>query len=135
MMLTNIERYLEDAKVRSAEITDSDQVKIPQYNIDDIHAEIDRLNYSWQTGKIRTVEQYEKQYAELMEKLDEAESEQGEVIIKDFSKVEAILQSGWKEIYNNLDDAHKRAFWRSFIQSIEINWTTKTKEIVKVKFF
>jgi wyosine [tRNA(Phe)-imidazoG37] synthetase (radical SAM superfamily) len=81
------------------------------------------------------VEQYEKQYAELMEKLEEAESEQKQVIVKDFSKVEAILQGGWEEIYKNLDEPHKRAFWRSFIKSIEIHWTTEKKEIVKVNFF
>lgn len=135
MLLTNIEEYLADAKVRSVHVTDADTVKVPQYDIDDIHDQIDRLNYSWQTGKIRKVEQYEAQYAELMEKLELAEAEQGEVTVKDFSKIEAILQSGWQEIYDNLDDPHKRAFWRSFIQSIEINWTTNTKVITKVNFF
>ena len=134
-MLANIEVYLAEAKLRAAEITDSDAVKIPQLNIDDIHEQIDRLNYSWQTGKIRKVEQYEKDYAELMEKLERAEAERGEIDVKDFGKIDAILQSGWKEIYNNLDDAHKRAFWRSFVQSIEIHWTTETKEIVRVNFF
>lgn len=134
-MLANIEVYLDEAKLRAAEITDSEAVKIPQLNIDEIHEQIDRLNYSWQTGKIRKVEQYEKDYAELMEKLEKAEAERGEVPVKDFSKIDAILQSGWKEIYKNLDDAHKRAFWRSFVQSIEIHWTTDTKEIVRVNFF
>ena len=134
MMLQNIETFLENAKART-DVGDSDDVKIPQHNIEDIHAQIDRLNYSWQTGKIRKVEQYEKQYAELMEKLEEAEAEQKQVITKDFSKIEAILHNGWKEIYKKLDDEHKRAFWRSFIQSIEIHWTTDTKEIVGVNFF
>ena len=136
LLLKNIEKYLADAKIRSAQITDdSGAVKIPKFDIEAIHEEIDRLNYSWQTGKIRKVEQYEKQYAELMERLEEAEAEQGEITIKDFSKIETILHSGWKVIYNNLDDEHKRAFWRSFIKSIEINWTTEEKEILKVNFF
>lgn len=135
LMLANVANLLDDAKIKSAEVKDSDAVIIPQYNIEEIHEEIDRLNYSWQTGKIRTVEKYENDYAELMEKLAKAETEQSNVIVKDFSKVEAILQEGWKEIYNNLDDEHKRAFWRSFISSIEITWTTETKEITKVNFF
>lgn len=134
-MLSEIEGLLEDAQIRAAEVKDADAVKIPTYNIEGIHGQIDRLNYSWQTGKIRTVEQYEKDYAELMELLEKAEAERGEIVVKDFSKVEAILQAGWKEIYNHLDDAHKRAFWRSFIQSIEIHWTTEKKEITRVKFF
>lgn len=135
MMLANIEKYLEDAKIRSFEVTDSNEDKIPKYDIEAIHAEIDRLNYSWQEGRIRTVEQYDKQYSALMEKLEKAEAEQGEIVVKDFSKVEEILQDGWKEIYNNLEDEYKRAFWRSFIKSIEVNWTTDVKEITRVNFF
>lgn len=135
MLLKDIEKYLEDAKVRSAQVTDADAVKIPQYDIEDIHEQIDRLNYSWQTGKIRKVEQYEAQYAELMDKLAEAEAEQKQVTVKDFSKIEAILHDGWKAIYDSLDDEHKRSFWRSFIQSIEIDWTTEKKEITRVIFF
>ena len=136
MMLANIEKYLEEAKIRSTQITDdSGAVIMPKYDIEAIHAEIDRLNYSWQTGKIRTVEKYEAEYAGLMEKLEEAETEQGEVVMKDFDRVEAILQEGWQSIYENLDEAHRRAFWRSFIKSIEINWTTEKKEITAVNFF
>ncbi len=135
MLLKDMEKYLEDAKVRATEIEDADSVKIPQYNLDDIHEQIDRLNYSWQTGKIRKVEQYEKDYAELLEKLEKAENERGTVIVKDFSKIDSILEEGWKGIYESLDDEHKRAFWRSFIQSIELIWTTKKKEIVRINFF
>lgn len=134
-LLANIKDYLKDAKIRATNIESADTVKIPQYNIEELHNQIDRLNYSWQTGKIRKVEQYEKDYAELMEKLEIAEAERGPAEVKDFSKIDNILQLGWRSVYRNLDDAHKRAFWRSFIQSIEINWTTETKEIVRVNFF
>ena len=134
-MLDNIEQLMEEAKISSAEVADTGTTNIPKYNIDEIHAEIDRLNYSWQTGKIRTVEKYEEQYAALMETLEEAEKERDQIVVKDFSNVEAILHEGWKSIYANLDDAHKRAFWRSFISSIELNWTDETKEISKVNFF
>ena len=131
-MLQDIEKYMAEAKLRSAEVTDSNAAKVPKYNIEELHEQIDRLNYSWQTGKIRSVEKYEKDFAELMEKLEAAEAEQSKVEVKDFSKIEAILHSGWREIYNNLDDAYKRAFWRSFVQSIETN---DKKEITRVNFF
>lgn len=131
-MLKDIEKYMEDAKLRSVEVTDSDSTKIPKHNIEELYEQIDRLNYSWQTGKIRSVEKYENDFADLMEKLAEAEAEQGTIEVKDFSKIENILHSGWREIYNNLDDAYKRAFWRSFVQSIEIN---DNKEITRVNFF
>lgn len=81
------------------------------------------------------MEQYEKQYDELLQQLSLAEAEQTETVQKDFSKIDAILHTGWKEIYRKLNDENKRAFWRSFISSIEINWTTGTKEIKRVNFF
>lgn len=135
LMLANVERYIAEAKVKAAEVQDSDAFQIPKQNIDEINTQIDRLNYSWQTGKIRTVEQYEKDYAELLKQLEEAQAEQGEVTIKDFSQIESILQAGWKEIYNALDDGHKRAFWRSFVDSIEVDWMGKEKKIKRVNFF
>lgn len=134
-MLQNIEQYLEDAKIRSFKVEESKEGKVPQYDLEAIHEEIDRLNYAWQKGRIRKVEQYEEQYEALMEKLEKAEAEQGQIETKDFSKVENILNSGWKEIYNALDDKHKRAFWRSFVKSIELTWTDDTKEIKQVTFF
>ena len=138
-LLADIEKYFEEAKanekLRGAGVADGESLSIPKYDIEEIHEQIDRLNYSWQTGKIRKVEQYESQYAELMDKLEEAEAEQKQVIVKDFAKIEAILKEGWKELYKILTDENKRSFWRSFIQVIEINWTTENKEITEVKFF
>lgn len=135
MMLADIEKYMEEAKIRTAQVTASDAVKVPEHNIEEIYERIDRLNYSWQTGKIRKVEQYEKDYAALLEELEQAEAERNEAPMQDFSKIEAILHDGWKAVYSNLDDAYKRAFWRSFVQSIEIDWSTKKKEIARVNFF
>lgn len=135
LMLDNIEKYFEELKVKNAEIQDSKTVKAKGESVEEINNQIDRLNYSWQTGKIRKVEQYEQQYNKLIERLKEAEKGQQEVATKDYSKIDSILQSGWKGIYQALDAEHKRAFWRSFIQSIEVTWTTEIKRIDKVNFF
>jgi DNA invertase Pin-like site-specific DNA recombinase len=135
LMLKHIEQYLENAKVQSVEITDSSDPKIPKMDVEEIHAEIDRLNYSWRTGKIRTVEQYESQYEEMMDRLAQAEAEQSQPETKDFSKIEAILHDGWKAIYENLDDSYKRAFWRSFVKVIEIDWEGEEKKITNIIFF
>jgi hypothetical protein len=134
LLLENIEKYMEDAKLRSFEVSEGEAV-VPKHDIEAIHEEIDRLNYSWKTGKIRKVEQYEKDYEELMNKLADAEAELERTPMQDFSKIEEILSGGWREIYKALDDEHKRAFWRSFISAIEIDWTTKKKEIKKIIFF
>jgi DNA invertase Pin-like site-specific DNA recombinase/chorismate mutase len=135
LMLNNILQYIEDAKIRSLKIADSGETKIPKYDIDAINEEIDRLNFSWRKGRIRTIEQYDKEYDELMEKLDLAKQEQGEVEVKDFGKIEEVLNEGWQEIYNALDDEHKKAFWRSIISTINLEWTADVKRISEVKFF
>ena len=131
LMLEQIETLLDEAKLHAATVSDGTD-KPMQHDLDDIHAQIDRLNYSWQTGKIRTVEQYEKEYAELIEKMEAAEAERRTAPLRDFGKVEAILHEGWRSVYDHLDDTYKRAFWRSFIQSIEVNWE---KGIDRVNFF
>ena len=134
MLLTNLEQYVEDAKVRAIEIKESNEQKVPKHNIEEINKEIERLNYSWQKGRIKTIEQYDKQYDELMERLELAQHEQNEISVTDFTEVESILQSEWREIYNALDDENKRAFWRNLISSIEVEWTNDVKRITKVNF-
>lgn len=135
MMLADIEKYMEAVKVESFNVTAADSTKLYEYDLDELYERIDRLNYSWNTGKIRTVEKYEADFAELTELVEKAQAEREQVEVKDFSKIEAILHSGWEAIYNELDDAYKRAFWRSFVQSIEIDWSTDHKEITRVNFF
>lgn len=135
MLLKNIGQYIEDAKIRATKIVDSNDAPIPKYDIDEINAEIDRLNYSWKKGRIKSAEQYDKEYDELMEQLELAKQERNEVAVKDFDKIEAVIHEGWHDIYNALDDEHKRAFWRGIISSIEIEWTTETKRITRVEFF
>ena len=135
ILLENIEQYLEDAKIAAAKVTKSNNQKIFKYDIEEINGEIDRLNYSWRKGRIRSAEQYEKEHDELLEKLELAEAERSNIVPQDFSKIEGILQKGWKEIYLNLDDEHKRAFWRSFIKSFEPDWSGATKGIKNIIFF
>lgn len=136
LMLANIEQYIKDAKIRAIEIEDANEAKVHKYDIDELNAELERLNYAWQKGRIKGgVEQYDREYDELTDKIELAKQERGEVIVKDFDKIEAVLHEGWREIYNSLDDEHKKAFWRGIISSIELEWTTDVKRIKKVSFF
>lgn len=135
-MLEEIENLLEGMKTTAAVTGEAVSLGIAvKDKPEDIQAEIKRLNYSWQKGRIKDVEEYDKQYDALVERLEKAQEQQKEESKKDYSHIEAVLQEGWKEVYNNLDDVHKFAFWRSFISSIEINWTTETKEIERVSFY
>ena len=106
-------------------------------DIGKIQDEIDRLNYSWRTGKIAKVEDYERDFEELKAKLEAAQKEEPDRP-KDFSAIEELLSGNWRDIYEALDEQHRRAFWRKYIESIEIDWSVAgrgRKKITKVNFF
>jgi hypothetical protein len=135
LLLKNLDVYIADAKIRSIEITESGEEKVLKYDIDELNAELERLNYSWKKGRIKGgIEQYDREYDELIEKIELAKREKEDTEPKDFSKIETVLHSGWQEIYKALDAEHKKAFWRNIISSMEIEWTTDVKRITKVNF-
>lgn len=110
--------------------------RVGKYDLEALQQELERLNYSWQKGRIKKVEDYDKQYDALMEQIEEAHEEQATLNEEpDYEKIQLILTKGWKDMYNALDDEHKRAFWRSFVEEIQVEWTTKVKRIIDIKFF
>ena len=136
LLLKNLDEYLKDAKIRATAIIDTGEPTVPKYDFAEINAEIERLNYAWKKGRIKGgIEQYDKEYDELLEKLEAAQAEMHDESKKDFGNIEAVLKKGWQDIYKELDDKHKQAFWRSIIASIEIEWTTETKRIARVNFW
>ena len=87
-------------------------------------------------GRIKSVEEYDAKYDKLTAQIEAANSEMSELTdAPDFEKIKSILGSGWKEIYAELDSDHKRAFWRSFIESISVEWSKEHKRITDIKFF
>lgn len=136
LLLQNIESMFDEIKRESQVTGDGEQMAAAaKISAEDIQAEIDRLNYSWQKGRIKNVDDYDRQYDALTAKLEAAQVQHKEDVKRDYSHVEAILTAGWKDIYAKLDDAHKMAFWRSFVESIEITWTTEIKRVERINFF
>ena len=76
----------------------------------------------------------EKDKKLLKAKIKEAENAEPEEA-PDFSYIKETLSGGWKTIYEALDNEHKRAFWRSFVQEIHIEWNKKTKDVKDIIFF
>lgn len=135
MILDQLEEMIANKKLEAIKIKSAGQ-KPPKYNIGELSAELDRLNYAWQKGRIKSVEEYDRQYDALVAKIEEAKSEQDEINQgPDYEKIQAVLSSDWKEIYNALDSEHKRAFWRSFIEEIHIVWNKDEKKITDIIFF
>lgn len=133
-MLARIEEFLETAKTQSVEIV-AEKERVSKYNLDELEQELERLNYAWQKGRIKGgVAQYDREYDELMVKIEAAKAEEKDFQRVNYAAAEAVLASDWRTIYDALDAEHKRAFWRSFVSEIHIKWETDSKEIVDVKF-
>lgn len=133
MMLSRVEEYIEKQEIGNIEISEKEKI-VSKVDVEGLRAELDRLNYSWQKGRIKKVEEYDKKYDELVAKIEEAEKAIPEAP-PDYSHIKAILSEGWEVIYKNLDNDHKKAFWRSFIKGIHLDWSKERKEIKDIDFF
>lgn len=131
-MLDRVEEILEEQEVKNIEIAKKDSVS-SKYDIKELQAELDRLNYSWQKGRIKNVEEYDREYEELVAKIEEA-GNAIQAAPPDFSHIKETLSGGWKTIYASLDNDHKRAFWRSFVKEIHIEWNKSKKDIKNIEF-
>ena len=132
-MLNRVEEILEAQEIKKIEISKKEHI-VSKYNVKELRAELERLTYSWQKGRIKSVEEYDEKYDDIVAKIDEAENAAPEEP-KDFSHIKETLSSGWKSIYNALDNEHKKSFWRSFVKEIKIDWSKEHKEIIDVIFF
>lgn len=129
LMLDGIQSELDRVKTETYRLEAADSLRDDS---DAIIAEIERLNYAWQKGRINPRD-YDAKYDALNERLEENRKRATQQT--DFSEIEAVLSAGWKEVYGKLSDANKRSFWRSIVKEIHINWTTEVKEITEVIFF
>lgn len=113
MLLQNIkplaEKYIFEAKLKpKKQEKKKDETK-------EILEEIDRLNYSFRKKRI-SVDEYDREYEELEKRLARAKKEAPKE--KDISGIEAFLNSGWEDVYENLSREDKRALIRSVVKSM-----------------
>lgn len=85
--------------------------------IADIKAEMKRTTNSYNKGRMEE-EEYDKIYIELEKKLAKL---QEQPVKKDTTKLKDLTKIDWKTMYNELTRENKQAFWRSFIDKIEID--------------
>ena len=136
LMLAGVEEFLEEKEITQIEISKKEQ-QVSKYDIKELQSELDRLNYSWQKGRIKSVEEYDKKYDALVALIEEATNEVKEAPA-DYSHIRETLSQGWETIYKALDNDHKKAFWRSFVQEIVLDWSKKgarSKKLEDVIFF
>lgn len=135
MLLDQLESIVENKKLQVISVKSSEE-KVLKHDIEALTAELERLNYAWQKGRIKSVEEYDKSYDDLMDKIHAAENEQSELSNDpDYEKIQSVLSTGWQEVYKELDGEHKRAFWRSIIEEIQLVWSKEDKRIRDIIFF
>jgi tRNA nucleotidyltransferase/poly(A) polymerase len=132
-MLDHVEEIMEKQEVKNIEISKKEHT-VSKHNVKELQAELDRLNYSWQKGRIKSVEEYDRKYDALVAQIEEATREKQEEPT-DLSHIKETLSKGWETVYAALDNDHKKAFWRSFVKEIHIDWRKEHKEIMDVVFF
>ena len=116
MFLQNIkplaEKYIFEAKLKPAKKEKKGE------DVKEILEEIDRLNYSYQKKRIST-NKYDEEYEALEKRLAKAQKETPKE--RDISGIQAFLNSGWEDVYQNLSREDKRALIRSVVKSMSFD--------------
>lgn len=100
--------------------------------IADIKAEMKRTTNSYNKGRMEE-DEYDKEYEKLERELKKLQEEPAK---RDLTKLKDLTNINWKAMYNDLTRENKQAFWRSFIDRIEIDPMRykEGKEFIKLFF-
>ena len=119
-MLTHVSSRLQE-EITRVQLKANQQSK--GHDVETLHKEMERLNILFQKGRI-TESYYDEQYELLENKLRECEGAEKPTPLSAYNNLLATFSGDWQEMYVNLDKAHKQAFWKSTISSIEIDRET-----------
>ena len=134
-ILHGAEKIVKD-KIANIDKVRGEANKVGKYDLEELKQELDRLNYSWRKGRIKNVEEYDRDFDELSAKIEAATAEQLSLHDEpDYEKIRLVFSEDWKGMYNALDDEHKRSFWRTFVEKIQIEWDKDVKRILDINFF
>ena len=128
-LLENIDRALQEAMIEY-NLSDSRKPK-PAKSIQSCKEEMARLNIMYQKGRI-SEEYYETEYAKLSAAMSDAGSQSLQRKRQKLISVSQRFKGDWKELYQKLDNSHKRAFWKQIIEEINVN--PETRQISGFKF-
>jgi hypothetical protein len=134
-LLSAIEKIIAKKQMAVVDMQNTSD-RVGKHDLEALHQELERLNYSWKKGRIKNVEEYDRDYDELMAKIEEAQAEHESLNEEpDYEKIKQVISGDWKKLYESLDAEHKRSFWRSFVEEISIEWNKETKRVNDINFF
>lgn len=86
--------------------------------------ELERLNLLFQKGRI-TEQYYDRQCEILDARLVKYQDPENCTSMESYSIPIKTFRGSWRELYLQLDKAHRQTFWKSIISSIEIDQETR----------
>ena len=92
---------------------------------------MERLNILFQKGRI-PMEYYDEQYTKLEKDLAEEQASNPVITVASFAPIKKKLSGSWRELYDQLDYTHRKAFWKSIIKEIHVD--PHTHKICGFKF-
>ncbi len=93
-----------------------------------LSAELGRLNLMFEKGRI-TEEYYDTRYEEISATLKKIESDDCKQLEKR-ENLKKVLSGNWKELYSQLDESGKQAFWKNIIKQIIVSRETFIEDII-----
>lgn len=110
-----IEEYFSNLELEYKQSTDN--FKDNTKKIAELKEEMKRTTISFNKGRIEE-DEYDKIYLELEKKLNKLKEQP---VKKDITNLKDLTKIDWKSMYQELTRENKQAFWRSFIERIEID--------------
>lgn len=128
-LLENLSSEYEKYKIRSNKINEEKKKVRKAKNPAQLSKEMERLNLLFQKGRI-SFDYYDEEYQRLEEELAFAASDPSlEEPKRNYSELEKLLRTDFKEMYDSLSLENRRAFWRSIIKQIHLNDDCTIKEV------
>lgn len=125
----NLSTEYQKYKIRSNKINEEKKKVRKAKNPAQLSKEMERLNLLFQKGRI-SFDYYDEEYQRLEEELAFAASDPSlEEPKRNYSELEKLLQTDFKEMYDSLSLENRRAFWRSIIKQIHLNDDCTIKEV------
>ena len=126
-LLNNLEQEFQDYQARLLKIEAMKKKASKAKTPDKLKKELDRLNLLFQKGRIEW-DYYNKEYNKIEKELRKLSSVQSENK-RDFTYLENLLKTNFKDMYASLSPENRRAFWRSIIKQIYLNEDCTVKYI------
>lgn len=114
------ESYLRKEQIQINSITSKKSVEKAKPDRQKLNQELERLNNMYQKGRISETK-YDTEYERITVALKNLAEAPKQLPRKTYDELEAILCSGWRDMYDKLSRTNKQAFWRSIIKEIHLN--------------